>query len=427
MKNYRLIEISMSENYLTIARDLILALAGQTSWKIIQALIDAGYHPMLVGGTVRDLLMNRDSHDIDIEVHGCTLQQLEQELQKFGTVLTVGKVYGILRLAGTDVDWSVPRADTAGRHPQVRFDVTDIKQAFIRRDLTINAMGIDLQTGELIDPFNGLQDIRERRLNVPDPDFFIQDPLRFYRVVRFMGTLQMTPSEQLSNLCSMMDLSGIARERIYSEIYRFLSESDNIDVVITWLYSINRVDALVPDLQQQSVRDLQELTASLDYPPIRDLPVLERFLARAAILVAAVPLAIQTKAMQALTGTIDQRTMMNKIVRSIEKPLPELNNPIVCKHLALATNPVSLTTVLPTIAAWHHCAQKELHEWIVTAHKSGVLYEPEAPLLTGADLMPFVEPGPEMGRLLNLAYERQLSGVQNKEALLESIQEILAK
>ena len=417
----------LSENYLDRARDLIIDIAGRSTWEIVQALIQTGYRPMLVGGTVRDLIINRPSHDVDVEVHGCTLQQLELELQKFGTVLTVGKAYGILRIAGMEVDWSVPRADTAGRHPEVTFQISDIKQAFIRRDLTINAMGIDLQTGELIDPFNGLQDIRERRLNVPDPAFFIQDPLRFYRVIRFMGTLQMTPSEQLSHLCATMDLSGIARERIYNEIYRLLNESDHIDLVITWLYSIKRLDALIPDLQQQSVDDLQELTVALDYPPIRDLSTPERFFARAAMLVTAVPAVMQTKAIQALTGTVDHRTMITKIIRTIEKPLQQFINPIVCKHLALATTPVSLATVLPSIAAWHHCAQPELHEWIATARTAGVLYEPETPLLTGTDLKSLVEPGPEMGRLLNLAYERQLSGVQDREALLEYIQEIIAK
>ncbi|MGB8367197.1 MAG: hypothetical protein WCD44_02455, partial [Candidatus Babeliales bacterium] len=155
---------------------------------ITQAIHAKKGRSLLVGGAVRDLFLGLQTKDLDIEVYGLSAKQLELLLRDFGPISLVGKIFGVFRVHGLDVDWSLPRLDSTGRKPEVRIDpFLPFKDAFRRRDLTINAMGIDIISSELIDPFNGLNDLRKKLLRTPDPQFFIQDPLRFYRVMQFIA------------------------------------------------------------------------------------------------------------------------------------------------------------------------------------------------------------------------------------------------
>ena len=185
--------------------------------KIVDCIAHNGGRAVLVGGAVRDLLLSFDElpafakgfgghgrmsgrvKDLDIEVHGLTIDQLHQILEKFGQVSLVGKSFGVLRLHGLDIDWSLPRADSSGRHPHVIIDPhMSIADAFKRRDLTINAMGIDLNTFELLDPWNGSHDLKAGILRAPDATLFIEDPLRLFRVMQFIGRFEMKPDDQLN-------------------------------------------------------------------------------------------------------------------------------------------------------------------------------------------------------------------------------------
>ena len=186
----------------------------------------SGMKTYLVGGAVRDLLLNLSIKDVDIEVYNLQPEVVEKILRQFGPVSLVGKVFGVFRVHGLDVDWSLPRADSPGRKPEVKIDpFMSYHNAFVRRDLTINAMGIDLSTSELIDPFNGVHDVKKKILRSPDTRFFIQDPLRFYRVMQFIGRFEMVPDEKLDTLCSRMDISDVSRERIEQEFKKLLLKS----------------------------------------------------------------------------------------------------------------------------------------------------------------------------------------------------------
>ncbi len=210
-----------------VQRSLARALKQYPAVPLIGAQINKqGGRALLVGGAVRDLLLGLPIKDLDIEVHGLTLAQLQTILKKHGTVALQGKSFGVLRVHGVDVDWSLPRADSAGRKPSVVIDPhMPLADAFARRDLTINAMGIDLQTKELIDPWHGLTDLKKKILRAPDPRFFTQDPLRLFRVMQFMGRFEMQPDAELSKICKKMDISDISRERIEQEFEKLLLKS----------------------------------------------------------------------------------------------------------------------------------------------------------------------------------------------------------
>ena len=78
---------------------------------IVEAITAAGGRALLVGGWVRDHLLGIDSKDLDFEVFGLELEPLERVLRRYGRVQRVGKQFGVLRIQGLDVDFSLPRRD----------------------------------------------------------------------------------------------------------------------------------------------------------------------------------------------------------------------------------------------------------------------------------------------------------------------------
>ncbi|TET06089.1 CCA tRNA nucleotidyltransferase, partial [Candidatus Dependentiae bacterium] len=220
-----------------------------TVMSLVNDIVQQNGRSFLVGGAVRDLLFGLPIKDLDIEVYGLSPQELEKLLSRYGSVDLVGKVFGVFRVQNLDVDWSLPRIDMAGRKPEVIIDPSmNIEQALRRRDLTINAMAIDLSMYTLIDPFGGLNDMRNKILRTPDPVFFIEDPLRFYRVMQFISRFEMYPEEQLNELCKKMDISKVSVERIDEEFRKLMLKSNNPSLGIRWIKSISRLNNILPEL-----------------------------------------------------------------------------------------------------------------------------------------------------------------------------------
>ena len=97
-----------------------------------------------------------------------------------------------------------------------------VVEACRRRDLTINSLLINLHSGEILDPFNGLQDIENRILRETDPKTFVQDPLRVFRVGQFSARLQCSPTRSLVSLCQQIttteSFKHLAIERVLMEL-----------------------------------------------------------------------------------------------------------------------------------------------------------------------------------------------------------------
>ena len=233
-----------------IQRDLATVYATYPKLPLILKAIEADEgHAYFVGGMVRDMLIGLPIKDIDIEVHGLTEEQLAQILQKFGHVDLVGKSFGVLKVHGIDIDWSLPRKDSSGRKPTVEIDPhMPIDQALARRDVAVNAMAIHATSQMLIDPFNGLQDIEDGVLRSPNIDFFSQDPLRFFRIMAFISRLEMYPDLVLHTLCTTMPIESVSRERIEQEFAKMLLRSKRPSLGIRWLKQIGRLKELLPEL-----------------------------------------------------------------------------------------------------------------------------------------------------------------------------------
>lgn len=192
---------------------------------ICGAISEAGGRSYVVGGWVRDQLLGVDSKDVDIEVFSITIDDLQQVLSRFGEVDLVGKAFGVLKVHGLDVDFSLPRRDSKVGEGHRGFEITiatdmSIEDAARRRDLTINSISYDMLNREIVDPFNGQEDLKRGVLRATDPETFVEDPLRAMRVVQFAGRFGFCVDDQLAQLCQQLDLSELPGERLYEEFVK---------------------------------------------------------------------------------------------------------------------------------------------------------------------------------------------------------------
>ena len=185
----------------------------------------------MVGGSVRDALLGRESKDIDLEIHGIEADRLDAILKTVGPVAAVGRSFGVFKVGPGDdpIDVALPRpanAATTQTRGEVRGEPHIGLDAACRgRDLTLNAIVADPLTGELQDPTGGRQDLLAGRLQAADPKRFAEDPLRVIRVARFAATHQLDPTPELIALCRTIDLSNVAGERLAGEVSRALLRS----------------------------------------------------------------------------------------------------------------------------------------------------------------------------------------------------------
>jgi tRNA nucleotidyltransferase (CCA-adding enzyme) len=199
--------------------------------EVARQIRQAGGRALLVGGIVRDHLLGIDSKDYDLEVFGLSPERLEAVLKGFGEVIAIGRAFGVLRLKGLEADFSLPRRDSkTGRgHRGFLVEVDpalDFREAARRRDLTVNSLGFDPLTGELLDPWGGLEDLRQGRLRATDPAHFAEDTLRGLRVAQFAARFPLRADAELEGLCRGLDLSDLPGERILEELKKLLVKGE---------------------------------------------------------------------------------------------------------------------------------------------------------------------------------------------------------
>lgn len=190
--------------------------------KFAREIAEAGGRAILVGGFVRDLLLDQPSKDVDLEVYNLDMPELETLLGRFGEVIAVGRAFGVLKVKGYDFDFSVPRRDNkiGRRHQDFRVDFDpnlSFEDAARRRDLTINSIGLDPLTREILDPYDGRADLAAGILRATDRRTFPEDPLRAVRVAQFVARFEMEPDDELRQLCGEADLLDLSPERLWDE------------------------------------------------------------------------------------------------------------------------------------------------------------------------------------------------------------------
>ena len=197
---------------------------------------EAGHELALVGGPVRDALLDRPVHDLDF-----TTDAHPDEILKIVTPIStaqwdVGREFGTIgaRIRGEQVEVTTYRADSydgTTRKPVVAFG-DSLEGDLVRRDFTVNAMAMRVPERTLIDPTGGVEDLVAGRLRTPiDPRVsFGDDPLRMLRAARFASQLEFEVDPATTEAITALreTLSIVSPERVQGEVVRLLATDDPV-------------------------------------------------------------------------------------------------------------------------------------------------------------------------------------------------------
>jgi tRNA nucleotidyltransferase (CCA-adding enzyme) len=219
----------------------------------------------LVGGVVRDLLLGADGVDLDVAVEGDTEALADipgYEPERDELFLT-----GRLQSGDRKIDIAQTRAEgypRPGALPEVR--PAPIGDDLARRDFTVNAMAYPLkENGELIDPHEGLEDLRAGRLRVLHDRSFIDDPTRALRAARYAARFGFDLDPGTARLLAEADLSTVSNDRVQNELRRIAEEDDParaLQLIVDW--------GVMPTLDPAAPARVAEVTRLASAPPWAD-------------------------------------------------------------------------------------------------------------------------------------------------------------
>ena len=213
----------------------------RTGWASVRRLTqlfgEAGHELFVVGGPVRDALLGRSVQDLDFTT-SARPDQIEAILRQLSkAVWDIGREFGTIGCSVTEpgpageptrlvIEVTTFRSDAyaaESRKPAVVFG-DHLGGDLLRRDFTVNAMALDLATGELLDPFGGAADLDDGVLRTPStPELsFSDDPLRMMRAARFAAQLDFRPAGEV--VAAMTDMAEritiVSAERVRDELIK---------------------------------------------------------------------------------------------------------------------------------------------------------------------------------------------------------------
>ncbi len=194
---------------------------------------DLNVEAYVIGGYVRDLILNRPNKDIDVVCVGSGIELAEKVAEKLGAArVNVFKNFGTAQIPHPELDLEFVGARKESYRSDSRKPIVEdgtLQDDQNRRDFTINAMGLCLNKnrfGELMDPFEGQKDLERKIIKTPlEPGItFSDDPLRMMRAIRFATQLKFDiDGETFAAICSMKDrIRIVSQERISDELNKII-------------------------------------------------------------------------------------------------------------------------------------------------------------------------------------------------------------
>lgn len=349
------------------------------SEKIAQAVASSGGQVFYVGGYLRDKILGRHSKDIDIEVHGITPETLTGILSGLGEPLEMGASFGILGLRHYTLDIVLPRSIETGEiDPFI-----GPKEAARRRDFTMNALMMNVLTGEILDFFGGLEDIERKLIRHVDDKTFLLDTLRVLRAARFSASLGFEVDDQTRLLCSSADISTLAVERVFGELEIALTKSPKPSKFFTELEQMKQISVWFPGIQSVNKNFLDKAAAFR-----------QKSLFKTGFMLTALCHGLSKNFLSRLTN--DKR-----LSEYVEGTSELLSKKISLKVLDQSVCPDDLALLYEVLTGQSCSDLLELYHARMSQ-----------PFLTGQDLLnEGVAPGPLVGQALRHVHELRLEGV----------------
>lgn len=247
---------------------------------LVDAVREAGGRVYMVGGSLRDFLLGKDSKDLDLLVTGLPQDDLRRLLLRRGRVQRVGQVFGVLKFQprawdDAPIDVALPRVEASTgighRDFEVAFDHTlPVETDLQRRDFTINAMALDLLHERLIDPFGGHADLEARVLRQVSPLAFPEDPLRMLRGVQFASRfgLRVEPETRSAMTAHAASISTVAPERIAMELQK-LFQAPRPSHGFVLMHEVGLLPHLFPEIDRLTVIQDTRLATSQEEAPLQ--------------------------------------------------------------------------------------------------------------------------------------------------------------
>lgn len=241
--------------------------------QVLRTLEEAGYAAYFVGGYVRDTLLGRPVHDLDI----ATSARPEEVMRLFTKTVPTGLAHGTVTVLQDRIPLEVTTFRTESgyedhrRPDEVRF-VDDITEDLARRDFTVNAMALDLR-GEVIDPFGGRGDLDAKLIRAVGraEERFAEDALRMLRCLRFASQLgfSIDPDTYKAIKVCAEDIRYVAVERISIEWNKALAglypDCTVADVLKTGLvYGMPGINRLLEGKRELAIEERKCLRAAND-------------------------------------------------------------------------------------------------------------------------------------------------------------------
>lgn len=374
-----------------------------------------GHRLYLVGGVIREAVLGRDYTRLDLD---CTTDAVPEQIKDIvaplaSAVWTQGERYGTIGclVGGRIFEITTHRSESYepdSRKPFVDF-AGDLQGDLARRDFTVNAMAMEVTSGRLADPFNGLADLASSRLRTPlDPRIaFGDDPLRMLRAGRFVAGYDLTPDPSL--IAALRDMAArigvVSAERIRDEVQLLLLCSDPT-AGLRLLAAAGLLARILPGYDSVDIETSSRVVAALPETAadrwaglLADLPSVAPELLRAmrcgTELIAAVT--ARLAAVEALTLPALDAPSVRRLVRETLQMPADSAIAFARPVFGVRGGPSTALGAFETALAGLRCVEQ--------------VDDFEAPL-DGSDVMAVLglDPGPDVGLALNqlreIAYER---------------------
>ncbi|WP_458701304.1 CCA tRNA nucleotidyltransferase [Sulfurospirillum sp. 1307] len=208
----------------------------------------------LVGGCVRDLFLKNPIKDLDIEVYDIAPDNFDSLMRKIGAN-GVGKSFFVYKFE--DIDLALPRIErkVGVGHKAYEVDVVnDEKIASKRRDFSMNAMMIDIFSGELLDFWGGFEAIKKKELSLIDETSFKEDSLRVLRAVQFSARFNLHVEKNTLHVMKNIDLNDLSKTRIFWELEK-LFNAKYLDVGFFYMYELGLFEKIFGISLDKSIKN----------------------------------------------------------------------------------------------------------------------------------------------------------------------------